>query len=436
MAGLSNLDGAIGGAAADPVLAVGTDVSSANTTLVTYQIRIRNHGTGTATGVVVRSVVPQNTTFETSTPAPSPTTSPGPGAPSCDNGEVREGPDTTCQWNLGKVAEDQTKTILATFNLSQSDVATFTVTTNVTVTEGEGGTHTDSDATLTRARLDINDDTWVNDNEPPNYNHGQCSYFRVHQDNSASTFLEADTLPPESAVERMWGAQLRATVLDTTYSVVNPGVLGSHLVTTGEWSEGVGTCAGTDTATAGVARTGAEPESFATATATAQVNEASQVSTWDVTADLDEADERVAAFNGWELRDATGAGDNATRFHSSEATAQELRPKLFVVYTTPEPPVVHKRSISLSLREHLKARGRLRVADSFPACVAFMQVKIQRRGPDGWVTVARRITSEVGKFRAPLEDRRGSYRARAAAESINAGHSCRGTISPVVKHTH
>jgi uncharacterized repeat protein (TIGR01451 family) len=337
IAALFSVINASGQQAGEALLTVGKDVQSATVTQVTYAIVVRNQGTAGSTNVTVRDTVPTNTTFESSNPPPSATTSPSPGAASCNNAGTREDPGTTCQWNLGNMAPGATSTILATFNLNQSDVATYTVTNSASASDSEGHSNSDSDATLTRARLDITDDTWVDDAEPPGTNHGQCADLRVLQDNRITSYAETDALPAPDTVERLFGAQLRAQVLTTSYTQPAPGAIGAHRITSGEWTEGSGTCAGTVSSTTTDPRTGAEPTSAATATATTQINQFPQISNWDVTADLDDANDRGANFNGWELRDQAGSGtEGFTRFHSHEASDAAQRPKLFLVFTTPE----------------------------------------------------------------------------------------------------
>lgn len=332
---------ASGQSAGEALPTVGIEVQSATNSQVTYAIVVRNQGNAQSTNVTVRSNVPTNTTFESSTPPPVPTTSPSPGAASCDNGNTREDAGRTCQWSLGTVPAGEIRQITAVYNLNQSNVATYNVSISATVTDGEGHTNSDTDASLTRSRQDINDDTWVNDDEPANWNHGQCPNLRVLQNNRVTTFLEADTLPAETAIEKLWGALLQAQVQTTSYTQSAPGSIGAHRITSGEWTEGANdsassqNCPGAASTTTTDARTGGEPVSAAAATATAVVNSFPQFASWDVTADLDDSNERGNAFNGWELKDVIGSGDNFTRFHSGEAGAEQA-PRLFLVYTTAE----------------------------------------------------------------------------------------------------
>ncbi len=326
---------------------VGIDVQSATLTQATYSIVVRNQGTAPSPNVIVRSAVPARTTFESSDPAPSTTTSPGSGAQSCDNGNIRESEGTTCQWNLGTIAPGESRTITAIYNLNQTNIDTYRVVHQATATDGEGNSNTDTDDSLVRQRANVNDDTWVDDQEPPNSNHGDCDFLRVLQGNRVTSFVESDTLVAVTAgahstnsLERFFGAQLRLEVLDTTYTAQSPGVIGAHRITSGEWSEGTGTCQSQGNGTGDQARTGTEPVSAPAATGTVEIRQAPAFANFDVTADLDSEADR-ASFQGWELRDQAATGtDNSTRFHATESptSGDASDPRIFLVYTTVESP--------------------------------------------------------------------------------------------------
>jgi hypothetical protein len=98
---------------------------------------------------------------------------------------------------------------------------------------------------------------------------------------------------------------------------------------------------------------------------------------------------------------------------------------------------VHSRSITLSLRKHLVARGMVRVGDGFTACVANVPVKIQRRRAGGWRTVGRTTTTDTGAYKKRIRDRAGRYRALAPKVTLNDGADvCSRAVSPVRRHTH
>jgi hypothetical protein len=98
---------------------------------------------------------------------------------------------------------------------------------------------------------------------------------------------------------------------------------------------------------------------------------------------------------------------------------------------------VHTRSVTLSLKRHLVAKGVVSVSDAFTACVASVPVKIQRRVSGSWKNVGSATTSATGSYSKKLKDKTGKYRAKAPKVTLNAGVDvCKGAKSPVRKHTH
>jgi hypothetical protein len=98
---------------------------------------------------------------------------------------------------------------------------------------------------------------------------------------------------------------------------------------------------------------------------------------------------------------------------------------------------VHSRSVTLSLRKHLVARGRVSVGDGFTDCAASVPVKIQRRRAGGWRTVGSTTTTDTGAYKKRIRDRAGRYRALAPRVSLNNGADvCKRDVSPVVRHRH
>jgi hypothetical protein len=98
---------------------------------------------------------------------------------------------------------------------------------------------------------------------------------------------------------------------------------------------------------------------------------------------------------------------------------------------------LHSRSITLSLRKHLVARGMVSVGDAFTACAASVPVKIQRRVSGHWKTVGSTTTTSTGAYKKRIRDRAGRYRARATRVSLNSGADiCSRATSPVRRHTH
>jgi hypothetical protein len=78
-------------------------------------------------------------------------------------------------------------------------------------------------------------------------------------------------------------------------------------------------------------------------------------------------------------------------------------------------PLDHARSITLSLRRHLVAQGRLRSVEdpAFTDCVASVPVKIQRRVSGRWETVGKTTTTATGVYKKRIKDRPGKYRSVA-----------------------
>jgi hypothetical protein len=100
-------------------------------------------------------------------------------------------------------------------------------------------------------------------------------------------------------------------------------------------------------------------------------------------------------------------------------------------------PTGHTRSISLSLRKHLRARGRVSSTEdpAFTDCVASVPVKIQRRRAGGWRTVGSTTTTDTGAYRKRIKDRPGRYRALAPKVTVN-DEVCLRAVSPVRRHRH
>jgi IPT/TIG domain len=92
-------------------------------------------------------------------------------------------------------------------------------------------------------------------------------------------------------------------------------------------------------------------------------------------------------------------------------------------------PADHARSITLSLRRHLVARGKVIVLDGFTDCAASVPVRIQRRVSGSWRTVGRTTTTDTGAYKKRIKDRPGKY--RSVAPPINPLPLCFRAISPV-----
>jgi hypothetical protein len=93
--------------------------------------------------------------------------------------------------------------------------------------------------------------------------------------------------------------------------------------------------------------------------------------------------------------------------------------------------VVAERSISLSLRRHLIARGRVASDVGEFSCIAGITVAIKRNG----VRVKRAVTTSDGRFWLRIPDRGGRYRA-LISESVLGDGSCSAARSTAVRHAH
>jgi len=70
-------------------------------------------------------------------------------------------------------------------------------------------------------------------------------------------------------------------------------------------------------------------------------------------------------------------------------------------------PLEHPRTVTLSLRRHLVARGKVSLGDGFTDCAASVPVKIQRRVSGRWRTVGSTTTTDTGAYRKRIRDRVG-----------------------------
>ena len=95
-------------------------------------------------------------------------------------------------------------------------------------------------------------------------------------------------------------------------------------------------------------------------------------------------------------------------------------------------PADHARSITLRLRRHLVAQGRVSSVEDppFPDCVASVPVRIQRRVSGRWRTVGKTTTTDTGAYKKRIKDRPGKY--RSVAPPINQfAYLCFRAGSPV-----
>jgi IPT/TIG domain len=96
-------------------------------------------------------------------------------------------------------------------------------------------------------------------------------------------------------------------------------------------------------------------------------------------------------------------------------------------------PADHARSITLRLRKHIVARGKVSVGDGFTDCAARLPVRVQRRVSGRWRTVGRTMTTDTGAYKKRIRDRPGRY--RSVAPKINQFTDlCFRAVSPVRRH--
>jgi CSLREA domain-containing protein len=104
-----------------------------------------------------------------------------------------------------------------------------------------------------------------------------------------------------------------------------------------------------------------------------------------------------------------------------------------------DPVINHLRKISLRLRRHLKASGRVTVEDSYNKCRKSVPVDIQRKKPSGWDTVKSTTTVNDGTFATRLPDKPGRYRAQAPKQEFLAladTQVCAKKTSGTERHRH
>jgi subtilisin family serine protease len=93
------------------------------------------------------------------------------------------------------------------------------------------------------------------------------------------------------------------------------------------------------------------------------------------------------------------------------------------------------RTVTLDLRRHLKASGKVNAPASLSNCEDRVPVKIQRKKSGQWNTVKSATTTRSGAFDTNVPDRRGTYRSLAPAVQAG-GDNCRRDTSPTERHRH
>ncbi len=98
-------------------------------------------------------------------------------------------------------------------------------------------------------------------------------------------------------------------------------------------------------------------------------------------------------------------------------------------------PTRHARAVSLRLRRHLVALGRVVAPHAPKRCVAKAVVLVQNRRHGHWRLVERDVADRSGRYRAHVRDRSGRYRSLVRAKTIKRGqHFCRRAVSTIRTH--
>jgi hypothetical protein len=128
-----------------------------------------------------------------------------------------------------------------------------------------------------------------------------------------------------------------------------------------------------------------------------------------------------------------GSYSDSSNFTISQTSSQSDGED-FSVALTGHSVVPHLRTITLKLRRHLVAKGRVSAADDFAECESGATVKVQRRRRGTWRTIGTDVTGPAGRYREFLPDREGRYRAKVKKRVLN-DDLCRKDVSPVRRHT-
>jgi IPT/TIG domain len=104
----------------------------------------------------------------------------------------------------------------------------------------------------------------------------------------------------------------------------------------------------------------------------------------------------------------------------------------------PDTGAEHARTVTLKLRKHLVAKGKVTADPELAECIAGVTVKIQRKKGGAWKSVGTATTNDAGAYKKRIKDKPGKYRARIGKLSIGdpVTDTCLGDKSPVVRHSH
>lgn len=94
------------------------------------------------------------------------------------------------------------------------------------------------------------------------------------------------------------------------------------------------------------------------------------------------------------------------------------------------------RSVSLSLRRHLKAKGAVTVEGGYANCGVGVTVKVMRVKDGALVQVASTKTDGLMNYVVRLPDKKGKYRAVVDEAPLSGDGSCSAASSALVRHVH
>jgi IPT/TIG domain-containing protein len=95
----------------------------------------------------------------------------------------------------------------------------------------------------------------------------------------------------------------------------------------------------------------------------------------------------------------------------------------------------HRSTVSLRLREHLLARGKVRVPDGYNGCKFRRLVRVQRKTSHGWDSVGKDRSARSGRYKTQLPDKPGRYRAVVTKEAMHYD-LCEDATSGARRHRH
>lgn len=96
--------------------------------------------------------------------------------------------------------------------------------------------------------------------------------------------------------------------------------------------------------------------------------------------------------------------------------------------TTMPPQANHSRSISLR-KDGGFLKGRVSVADGTAACRSFVPLKLQKKKPSGWRTVAGTRTNDAGRYRFVIGTKTGKFRSKAMRVEVGSDTCLAATSS-------